>query len=177
MEFSKRDIAELYELREALEVYSVGKAAAHTLHPSDVETLQSLVKGVLVLRDELLLSGEPGLSPEQMQRFVVNDLNFHATLMRSAGNRRILKVVADTRVLINIFAMRRKGHSAAQLLDIHGYHSEVVGAVVRKEVDLAMRLIGEHIQVSKQERLRDYDEWEHEFAIRNAGASLACLVR
>jgi DNA-binding GntR family transcriptional regulator len=177
VEFSKRDIAELYDLREALEVYAAGKAAEHTLRPSDLETLQDLVKGVLVLRDELLLSGEPRLSPEQMHRFVANDLNFHATLVRSAANRRILKVVADTRVLINIFAMRRTGHSAAQLVEIHGYHSEVVGAVVRKEADLAMRLIGEHIRVSKQERLRDYDEWEHEFAISDAGAVLAGLVR
>lgn len=177
VEFSKRDIAELYDLREALEVYAAGKAAEHSLRPSDLATLQDLVKGVLVLRDELLLSGEPRLSPEQMQRFVTNDLSFHATLVRSAANRRILKVVADTRVLINIFAMRRTGHSAVQLLEIHGYHSEVVGAVARKEADLAMRLIGEHIRVSKQERLRDYDEWEHESAISDAGAVLAGLVR
>jgi DNA-binding GntR family transcriptional regulator len=165
VEFSKRDIAELYDLREALEVYAAGKAAEHSLRPSDLATLQDLVKGVLVLRDELLLSGEPRLSPEQMQRFVANDLSFHATLVRSAANRRILKVVADTRVLINIFAMRRTGHS------------EVVGAVVRKEADLAMRLMGEHIRVSKQERLRDYDEWEYESAISNADTGLAGLVR
>src|SRR5262249_19305461 len=29
VEFSRRDVAELYELREALEVYAVGKAAEH----------------------------------------------------------------------------------------------------------------------------------------------------
>src|SRR3954463_13681390 len=34
VEFSRRDVAELYELREALEVYAAGKAAEHKLPDS-----------------------------------------------------------------------------------------------------------------------------------------------
>jgi len=177
VEFSKRDIAELYELREALEVYAVGQAAEHTLRPHDLEHLDRLVHDVLGLRDELLASGEPGLTAEQMQRFVQIDLSFHATLVRAAANRRILKAITDTRVLLNIFAMRRKGHSAAQLAEIHRYHSEVLAAVVRKDPEAAMRLMGEHIRVSQRERLREYDEWEREIAINQTGSGLAGMVR
>jgi DNA-binding GntR family transcriptional regulator len=167
VELSKRDIAELYELREALEVYAIGKAAEHTLRPRDLELLQQLVADVLVLREELLASGKPGLTAEQMQRFVQIDLNFHATLVRAAANQRILKTVADTRVLLNIFAMRRGGHTAELLAEIHGYHSKVLAAVVRKDPAEAMRLMGEHIRLSQRERLRDYDEWERETAINH----------
>ncbi|HTX36435.1 MAG TPA: GntR family transcriptional regulator [Bryobacteraceae bacterium] len=161
-EFSKRDIGELYELREALEVYAIGKAAECTLRPQDLENLQRLVADVLALRDELVASGEPGLSAEQMQRFVQVDLSFHTTLVRTAANRFILKAFADTRVLLNIFAMRRKGHSAELLAEIHIYHSEVLAAVVRRDPVAAMRLMGEHIRLSQQERLREYDEWERD---------------
>lgn len=173
VEFSKRDIGELYELREALEVYAVGKAAEHALRPSDLEYIEQSVCDVLLLRDELVASEEPGLTAEQMQRFVQIDLSFHATLVRAAANRRILKVIADTRVLLNVFALRRKGHRAAQLAEIHGYHNDILQAVVRKDPEAAMRLMGEHIRLSRQERLREYDEWEREVAISQTGKDFA----
>ncbi len=175
-EFSKRDIAELYELREALEVYAIGKAAERRLRPQDLENLQRLVADVLALREELVASGEPCLSAEQLQRFVQVDLSFHTTLVRTAANRFILKAFADTRILLNIFAMRRKGHNAELLAGIHSYHSEVLAAVVRKDSVAAMRFMGEHIRLSQQERLREYDEWEHD-TLMNRTSQLTGAVR
>ena len=160
VEFSKRDIAELYELREALEGYAVAKAAEHELRPSDLAALRQSVSEILDLRDELRQSGEQGLNAEQMDRFLHLDMRFHSTLVRSAANRRMLKVVQDARVLLNIFAMRRKGHDVDLLSGVHRYHNEVLNAVCRKDPDAATRLLLEHIRVSKKERLRDYEEWE-----------------
>ncbi|MGH7485527.1 MAG: GntR family transcriptional regulator, partial [bacterium] len=88
MEFSRRDIAELYELREALEVYAVGQAAAHGARPTELEVFQRLVDEVLVLRDKLQASGKRRLDAAQMRRFVQIDLNFHSLLVRAAANRR-----------------------------------------------------------------------------------------
>jgi DNA-binding GntR family transcriptional regulator len=176
VEFAKRDIAELYELREAVEVYAIGKAAEHTLQPEAIEQLENWVKNILVLHDELVSTGEPRLTPEQMQRFVQIDLNFHVTLVRAAANRRILKAFADTRVLLNIFAMRRKGHSPNQLLEIHRYHADVLAAVVRQNSATASRLMSEHIRVSQQERLREHDEWEREAAMNHPSPTLENVV-
>lgn len=162
VEFSRRDIAELYDLREALEVYAVGKAAEHELRPGDIESLERAVGEILVLRDALSSSGPPTLDEEGMKRFIGLDLQFHSLLVRAAANSRILKTFADTRVLLNIFALRRGGHAAAQLTDIHRYHSEILAAVVRKDPRAAMGLLGEHIRVSKMERLREYDERERD---------------
>lgn len=163
-EFSKRDIAELYEVREALEVYAVGKATEHGLRADDVSTLQSFVDLILVLRDELEKSGEERLKPDEMQKLIQADLNFHAVLVRAAANRRLLKAFADTRVLLAIFAIRRKGHDVQQLSQIHGYHNEILIAAKRGDATNAVRLASEHIRVSKQERLDEYDEWEHDSA-------------
>lgn len=173
VEFSKRDIAELYELREALEVYAVGVAAEHMVRPADAGTLRDLVGEILVLRDELEKSGRQCLTGDQMRQFVRIDMNFHALLVRAAANRRILKVFADTRVLLNVFTMRRKGHDAALLTEIHDYHSNVLEAVLRRDGEEAMRLPGEHIRVSKQERLKEYDEWEREAAMAHTLPGLA----
>jgi DNA-binding GntR family transcriptional regulator len=172
-EFSKRDVAELYELREALEVFAVGQAAEHTLRSADLEALRQLVKEITVLRDELIHSGAAELTVVQLKRFVQADMNFHATLVRAAANRRILKVFADTRLLLNIFAMRRRGHTVAVLDDVLRYHSQVLEAVQRGDPDSARRLLSEHIQVSKQERLHEYDEWERETAINHTSGGFS----
>jgi DNA-binding GntR family transcriptional regulator len=165
VEFSRRDVAELYELREALEVYAVGKAAEHDLRALELDAMQRLVNEVLLLRDELQTSDAPCLKDDAMRRFIRLDLQFHTLLVRAAANSRILKVVADTRVLLNIFGIRRTGHDAAQLTQIHRYHSEILAAIVRKEPQAAMRLLGEHIRLSKEERLKEYDEREREAAL------------
>jgi DNA-binding GntR family transcriptional regulator len=165
VEFSRRDVAELYELREALEIYAAGKAAEHKLRDSELEALERVVKDVLLLRDELEASGEPHLNADGMRRFIRLDLQFHTMLVRVAANARILKVVADTRVLLNIFAIRRKGHDAAQLTQIHRYHSQILAAIVRGDPQEGTRLLGEHIRLSKQERLKEYDEREREAAL------------
>ena len=55
----------------------------------DIERLQKLADEVLVLKDELQLSGKPSLNPHQMHRFMNTDLGFHALLMRLATNARI----------------------------------------------------------------------------------------
>jgi DNA-binding GntR family transcriptional regulator len=172
VDFSRRDVAELYELREALEIYAVGKAAAHKLRPVELEILESVVKDVLLLRDELEASREHQLNADGMRRFIRMDLQFHTRLVRAAANSRILKVVADTRVLLHIFGIRRKGHDAAQLTQIHRYHSEILGAIVRQDPVEATRLIGEHIRVSKEERLKEYDERERETALGHPLADL-----
>jgi DNA-binding GntR family transcriptional regulator len=171
-EYSKRDVAELYELREALETYAVGAAADHDLRMADREALENQVEDVSLLRDELVKSDAPRLDAEQMKRFLQIDIDFHTTLVRAAANRRILKVFADTRLLLNIFAMRRKGHTVAVLNDVYRYHHQVLESVIKKDSQTARRLLGEHIRVSKQERLLEYDEWERDNAISHSISSV-----
>jgi DNA-binding GntR family transcriptional regulator len=161
-QFDRQDILELYELREALEVYAVEKVSRREIDSSDRQRLYGFVDEVRNLHEELAAAHGPGLNQEQMQRFVRADLGYHALLLRLAGNRRILKVVQDTRLLIQIFSIRREGHDADLLVQIHRFHREILDAVVRGDVEAAKRLLREHIQLSRQERLQSFDDWERE---------------
>lgn len=163
---TRKDIIELYELREALEVYAVRKAARHPLHQADLDKLFGLTDAVQTVKDELERSGGLELDHEQMLRFAAYDLAFHSHLMRLAANDRILKVVNDARLLIRIFAIRRHGHTVALLSDIHTRHGEVVHAIAEQNPERAMRAISEHIQLSLRERLDDLDHGEIEASIR-----------
>src|SRR5215831_18164487 len=59
LEFTKRDIAEIYDLREALEVYAVGKASEGPIRTADVDELIRLADQVLLLRAELEATHQP----------------------------------------------------------------------------------------------------------------------
>lgn len=165
VKLTRQDVIELYELREALEVYAVGKAARQAGTPADFARLQTLADAIGTLKKELQRSGKPELHPEQMQRFVGCDLGFHTLLIRMAANTRILKIVNETRLLIRIFGIRRRGHGERLLDKIHRQHCEVLRAVANHQPERAMRHIAEHIQTSLQERLEEYDHWEIETSL------------
>jgi DNA-binding GntR family transcriptional regulator len=102
----------------------------------------------------------------QMRRFVACDLGFHTVLMRLAANARMMKIVNETRLLIRIFAMPRKGHGVELLEDIHRRHSGIVCAIAGQDSQAGMLAISEHIQVSLHERLEDFDHWKIETELR-----------
>ncbi|MGB9605609.1 MAG: GntR family transcriptional regulator [Bryobacteraceae bacterium] len=163
---TREDLVELYELREALEVYAVGKVARQRPDPAELAAVREACDRIRAMADELRRSGRGRLSDAEMQHFLATDLKFHMLLMRLAGNRRIMKVVADTRLLTRIFSYRREGHDALQLESIHRYHSEILDAVQAGDAERAMERLREHIRVSKQERLEAYDRWEREHELR-----------
>lgn len=163
---TRADVVELYELREALEVYAVGKVARTSLPEQDLVRVGQLCGDLLEMAAQLDATGERRLNTEQMERFLANDLQFHVLLLRSAGNHRLLKVVRDTRLLIRIFGIRREGHDAAELRQIHTYHRGILDAVTGGDAGRAQELCGEHIRASRQERLEDYDRWERISQIR-----------
>ncbi len=167
-EFPVREIAELYDLREALEVYAVGKAAERTLLPPERATLERLVDEVLAIRTELIESGPARLDAAQMKRFIQADLSYHTLLLKLTGNARLTKVVGEARVLLGVFALRRHGHDEGELEQIHAYHRRVLDAVIRQDPDEARRLLGEHIRVSKRERLQELEQQERDEAVRQA---------
>lgn len=162
----RSDIIELYELREALEVYSVGRVAMIPLRAADKDRLQFMIDDVAALRAELQQRGSDELDSEQMRRLTACDLGFHALLMSMAGNSRIQKIINETRLLIRIFAIRRAPGDTALLDSVQQYHQRILDAVSRQDGASAMTALSEHIQLSQQERLNEYDRWHREMSLQ-----------
>lgn len=158
----RADIVNLYELREALEVYAVGKVARLRLDEPYRPLLLRLTEDVRALAEELRDSEQERLDEVQMQRFVAADMGFHTLLLQAAGNDRIARVVSETHVLTRIFSYRREGHNARLLEGICGYHREILEAIEAGDVRKAMETIGKHIRESMVERLETYDRWDRQ---------------
>jgi DNA-binding GntR family transcriptional regulator len=165
-QLKREDIIELYELREALEVYSVGRVSKLPLRPADKDRLQAMVDQLLVLKRELEESGAAETNDEQRGRFMESDLGFHALLMSMTNNSRIQKILHETRLLIRIFAIRRSGLDAAQLEGVYQFHQRILDAVAASDSAQAMEAMAGHIQASQRERLNEYDSWRREAALR-----------
>lgn len=165
VQLRRQDIIDLYELREALEVYAVGKAARQSNTQRELGRLKEFAQEILRLRSELD-APDSQLDPSQMHRFIACDLGFHTLLLRMAANSRILKVVNETRLLIRIFSIHRQGHDAATLTRIYKYHQDIIDAVATGNPASAMQLMSSHIQESQQERLAEFEQWEHEASLR-----------
>lgn len=167
-QLGREDIIELYELREALEVYAVGKIARSPLRPVDRDRLQALIDEVGIFRKELEKSKKDVLDEAQMNRFLACDLGFHALLMSLAFNSRMQKSMSETRLLISIFAIRRRGHDKDALASIQQYHQNILNAIVKQDKESAMRELAEHIQASQRERVNEYDQWRRENSMRQS---------
>lgn len=165
-QLKREDIVELYELREALEVFAVGKIARAPMRTPDKSRLQQLVDEIAKMQRELEKAKRPALDARQMEHFIECDLGFHALLMSMANNSRLQKVVNDTRLLISVFAIHREGHDRASLKSIQRYHQKILDAVSRQQPEIAMATLAEHIQTSRQERLGEYDRWKRESLLR-----------
>jgi DNA-binding GntR family transcriptional regulator len=167
VDLHREDIIDLYEVREALETYAVRKVAQRGLHPANDAQLKGYLASVQDMIRSLKKSGKRELNPEQMAEFSNIDMKFHALLVLSTQNVRMQKIVADTRVLVRIFAMRRNGHELSVLEKIHRQHVAIAQAVVKGHAEDAAALLSEHIQTSLKERLDEFDLWKRESAMRN----------
>ncbi len=156
VEPTRQDIIELYELREALEVYSIGKVAEARLGARQFETLSSLVNDVQSAAVALKKSGKAALAGEALRKFIQSDLQFHMLLLHASGNQRMLKILDSTRLILRVFSLRREHHTAKLLEEIHRFHYNILNAVAAGRREEAMQLLGEHIRLSRDERLADY---------------------
>lgn len=153
----RRDLIELYELREAVEPFAVAKAAVSAL-PEDILSLRSLCDEIGKLARELTKSKLPSLDASQMLRLLSADLGFHLMLLRAAGNHRMMKIVSDSRLLTGIFGTQRQAHTRSVLEQTHREHQTILDAVEKGDAKAASRAMAEHIRASKQQALAAYDQ-------------------
>lgn len=165
-QLQREHIIELYELREALELYAVTKAVREPMHPSEQERIQKTIDQIDDLEKELRKAGKETLNQDQMKRFITSDLGFHALLVSLAHNSRLQKTISETRLLISVFSIKRRGHDAKTLQSIQKYHQAILDAVRCQDAEAARTALIEHLQASQKERLIEYDESRREASLR-----------
>src|SRR4051812_27781366 len=101
----RRELIDLYEMREALESYAAAKAAEHLSEPI-LNRLEQFCDVMERIGQELQAAGANELDESGLRRFLAADMAFHMLIIEASGNRRMLEVVKNMRTVSRIFRMR-----------------------------------------------------------------------
>ena len=160
-QLSRRDLAELYELREALEPFAVAQAAGR-VRPEDLRLLEKLCDEIKAIASEMEKTKRTTPDAAMMKRLLSADLGFHLVLLRSSGNRRMMKIVGDSRLLTGIFGTPRQTHHLDVILETHRFHLRILKAVRSGDAEKAHAAMLAHIRASRDEALAHFDRLQTE---------------
>lgn len=142
-EIRMQEAEELYELREALEVFAVQKAIANFTDSAQEQ-----------LRRRIDLYGEDAQKPFTRERLVY-DQDVHLEIAQLARNEILKNTLSH--VFERIILKRRTDglYDPARGLTAHQEHLQLLQAMERQDADAATRIIRAHIQQGKKNVLSD----------------------
>ncbi len=142
---SNEDISHLYDLREALECHAVAKLAGQ-MSDADLAEMAGHNDKLLVIIDELEQAGRSRQDPRQRERWLLADAMFHVTLLRAAGNPRVLKIVQELQLMSRIFIRPIEPPGLETLRCAHETHDRILEALERGDAGQARNAMAEHIR-------------------------------
>lgn len=154
------EIAQIYDLREALEPFAAAQAAIHVT-PDDVEQLKAVCDDwlaiVRAMREAQQAPGRaPTLSDAQMQRWVDDEERFHGLVIQFARNRWLAKIAHELRFLLISFQFRRDAKESITFSDAARSwreHTVLVRLLARHDGPAARDWMAEHIRSSRSNML------------------------
>jgi DNA-binding GntR family transcriptional regulator len=131
-------LEQLYDLRVVLELASIARLCARADVPAELEALKVVW---------LVPPGERLTDPRSVG---AHDEQFHAALVRAAGNDEMARVHWDVTERIRI--IRRLDFTRASRIEAtYVEHAKILRAVMQKKADQAQLLLKTHIEQSKAE--------------------------
>ena len=152
----RRELEELYDLREALEGHAAAKAAQRIDQPA-IDELAQVVQGMREIVLECRATPTRSAGGEMTERFLANDLQFHMAILTAAGNQRLLNMVRDLRIMTRVFGFVPVEHDLKIVASAYRYHTTVLRALVRRDSAAAQSWMVNHIRAARKLVLAGYD--------------------
>lgn len=156
-----KEIEDLYDLRLALETHAVARAVGRL---SDVDLAE--LEGTITILEEavpyyLSLGGRP-VDADTLRRLALADLKFHVMIVHASGNRRIIKLMDDSHMLMRGMTMltaESGDYQVDNLRDTAALHRRVLDAIRQGDRKAARKAMGRHLRDSIKE-IRKYSRRE-----------------
>ena len=156
----RKDIVDLYKLREALESFAAAEVARAST-PSLLEKLETYVSAMNGFLDRLKKGEISVLQGEDLMRFLAIDMAFHMLIIQATGNARLIKTVKDTQSLSQVFRVRRQDHDLEVVENAVTHHQAIFNAFEKRDAELARTTMIKHIQ-SSMRMILDYFDRQQE---------------
>jgi DNA-binding GntR family transcriptional regulator len=143
--FSKRDIAEIYDLRATLEVMALRLAAPRL----SIEELQQALDDLEQVAARITAARTPDERQDAVAAFLEIDRAFHRRLVQRANNRRLATTIEGLWAQILVF-QQAGGFLPDMLAESIQQHRLVIGALLAGEIPEAAQLLEDHIAVKER---------------------------
>lgn len=159
----RRDLVDLVEFRTTLEC-AAAAAAAKRIGPALLAELDRCWEELC--QAAKAFDASPGGKSDKLipilQNWHLVDLGFHMLLFRAAGNRRAIRAVGETQVMIQMFGHRVDNptawaNPAAYIADNLRVHRDVYEAVRRRDAKAARRAMSIHMRRAGKNMLARFD--------------------
>lgn len=154
----EEDLVELYDLRELLETYAVARAA-EKIGVENLERLKEMIDHMDSIIGELVDSGREKPSSDLRGRWVMTDYAFHLVLFKACGNRKVMRIASDLRMLTQAFIFRKDDPEVSPI-DImkqaNREHRQLYNALRRGDAAKAGDVLSRHIERAKNKTLANY---------------------
>lgn len=134
--FSDKEIEDVFEIRTALEVFSIKKTCIN--HKTlDISQLKNLLQGQKDAAQE-----------KNAVAFMEADRNFHITFTRLTKNSYLIEMMQDIRDIMHLMgfkALTQKSRMQEVIIE----HDAILAAVIKGQVTDAMQLMETHLEYSK----------------------------
>jgi DNA-binding GntR family transcriptional regulator len=141
---SKRDLEELYELRELLESRAT-QEAAQSLSDEDLDHV-----------DRLLEESKTAVEKGDVEKFLEIEIAFHSLLTEAARNRRLISIMDGLRDLTyrwRIISLRSQENVRLSLIE----HQGIAQALRQRNGSKAGKLMGDHIRSARERMIGEFD--------------------
>lgn len=143
------ELAELYDIREAIESLAAAEAARYA-NDHLIADLKAIADRSQEIALSLPLNG--GLTIQQLQDWIDAEEAFHARIVEASRNRWLVKVVSDLCLVSQVFAAHR---NASEFLTRESAtatassHEEFVSILASRDVDAARAWMAQHIRAGR----------------------------
>jgi GntR family transcriptional regulator, rspAB operon transcriptional repressor len=138
--FTADDVEELFDIRKALETHCI---------PNVVRTIK--LNELLELEHRLEALADQH-SPQWRDEHARIDLKLHHLIVENSGNRRLIAEMKRLSMLLESLQLA-SFRADLHLRETGEQHLAIIRALLRRDVDLARRLLAEHIEHGKRNAL------------------------
>lgn len=156
----RRELQELYEIREVLEGYAA-RRAAERITPEQLNDMRGLCDGTHAIVCHFRDASRLELDARAAKQWVMADVAFHVLILRASGSERVAKIVSDLRIMTKIHGHNRQSPVRSTLFMMArtwAEHTRVYRALAARDGDRAKELLEKHIRIARNDAMAHFDQ-------------------
>jgi DNA-binding GntR family transcriptional regulator len=170
---TRKELEDMYQMREWLECAAVGEVAAH-LSAEALSEIDAHHARMHALADQVKGSDSRADEDASYGQFRAVDMGFHRVLLQATGNDELMKAIGKLRLLTRIFGTYKGDPDETVVQAVVRTvreHDRLIECLRRRDSAAAEEEMRRHVRSAKQEALSRFD-WEQ----RQRGASAERLA-